>query len=161
MFVIPLSDLIEMMLATGQPTQLLAAAEWPLHKALRELKDEAESLPSPVLAEGLRFRPDPDCGYRAEGAGSALWELRSRGVLLAVGTGLDAGWVGNDEMFAKARRLLFSLEPREADAVYRAGVRWASLASTALKNWATPATSSASTVAGVTKALHLSIPALR
>lgn len=158
---LPLSDLLEMMLASGPQAQLLAAAEWPLHKALRELLEDAKSIPSTVLSEALRFRPDPDCGYRAEGADAALWDLRSRGVLQAVGSGLDAGWTGNHEAFARARRLLFSLEPLEADAVYRAGVRWASFASTALKNWATPATSSAATVPGGSRPLHLTMPALR
>ena len=158
---LPLSDLLEMMLACGPPVQVLAAVEWPLHKALRELLEEASSIPSPVLSEALRFHPDADCGYRAEGTDPALWELRSRGVLQAVGTGLDAGWIGNPDTFARGRRLLFSLEPREADAIYRAGVRWASLASTALKNWATPAASSADTVAAGNRPLHFATPALR
>jgi len=161
MFFIPLSDLLEMMLASGPPTQLLAIAEWPLHKALCELSEDAQALHLSALSSALRFRPDPDCGYRAEGVEDAFWELRVRGVLEPVGSGLQAGWVPNCDALIRSRRLLFSLDPLDATAIHRAGVRWASFASTALKNWATPAASSEPKVSGERRPRHLSTPTRR
>lgn len=157
MFLLDISNLVPMMASAQGPTQLLAAADWPLHKALLGLVKEAEEACLGEHFADLSFRPDPDCGWRAAGVDEAIWSLRSSLVLIPTGSGMDAGWVVDRDKLWEARRLFLTLRPELAVLIYRAGISWASLASTALKNWATPRSSSGDIVTSPTTERQMAI----
>src|SRR5919198_6645379 len=93
------ADLVAMLLAAGGPSRFPARARWPLHRALKQLDEEAARIGSERLLPPLSFRPCPDTGWRAGGADRGLLELRAQGVLRAVGVGAHA------ELVVSAERL--------------------------------------------------------
>ena len=161
MFFLGIRDLVRLMLSLAGPIELVQGVSWPLHQALREAADEA-------VTRGVRgfphveFRPDPDAGRRADDADAAVQELRWNHVLLPTGSGMAARLVSEQFSDPAVRRTLLRLPPETADIVYRAARRWAALAATSSKNWATESASSGATVASAMPALrHVSTSALR
>lgn len=141
----PLSFLLEMLLAAGGPREMLAARLWPMHRVLLELQEASQAGPSLVLPE-MRAYPDAAVGRRVEGADTALWQLRSAGLLTACGSGPQARYSVDPRQLVDARRQLMRVAAGDVELLYRAGSRWAALAATASKNFSVPCESSASTV---------------
>jgi hypothetical protein len=160
MFLLGMRDLVATMLALLDRIELVQGVRWPLHQALREAAAEATDRGLTGLPT-MEFRPDPDVGWRVEGVDAVLDDLRWEGVLSTTGDGMSARLlIGHGD--AAARRALLRLQPDTADVVYRAARRWAALAATSSKNWATAVASPGATVASCTPALlHPSAPALR
>lgn len=145
MFVLGMRDLVRTMVALLDRIELVQGVRWPLHQALREAADEVRDRGLLGLP-AMEFRPDPDVGWRVEGVDGVLQDLRREGTLIPTGEGMSSRLV-TGLVDPGARRLLLRLEPDTADVVYRTARRWAALAATSSKNWATAIASSGATVA--------------
>lgn len=142
--------MVGVLLAAGGPDRFPARARWPLHRALKQLDEQAARIGSEHLFPPLTFRPCPDTGWRAHGADRGLLELRAHGVLRAVGVGAAAELtVVADELVPYKRKLL-RLTPEESLLLQRAGTSWAAFSSTAAKNRSIAARSLGSVVASAT-----------
>lgn len=135
------------MLVAGGPSVMPARVNWPLHAALKELRDEAGRRGLRRMYGSLTFRACPDVAMRADGVDRALFRLTNDGVLQPEGTGRDAVLHVNPASTAELRRRLMHLEPEEAEVLQWAGTRWAALAATSAKNRSSAARSSSSSVA--------------
>lgn len=128
-----MSRLLEMLLAAAGPREVLVSRSWPMHRALQELYEACPEGRDSLLPP-LAFQPDPEVCWRAIGAESGLQTLVARGLLVPQGRGVAASLVVDDTRMVETRRTLMRLSAEEARAIYRAGTRWAALASTASKN---------------------------
>jgi hypothetical protein len=113
-----------------------------------------------TLPVELQFEPAPEAGLRARGADEALADLCREGVLRRVGQLAEAALEVDPNRLVPYRRALMALDPETVRLLQRAGSRWAALASTAAKNAATPARSSAATVLSLTASRHEVLPTL-
>lgn len=158
----PWTSFVGQIIAAGGPRRMPARISWPMHVALKELHRDAGR--QGLLAQlpiDLEFEPAPEAGLRACGADEALSELCRVGVLRRVGEMADAILEVDPDELVSYRRALMSLEPETVRLLQRAGSRWTALSSTLVKNAATPARSSAATVASFTTSRHESVPALQ
>ncbi len=157
MFLVGPSD-VSMLLAAGGPCEWLAGVRWPLHTVLLELGEVVDARPSSLPYSRLASRPDPDTGLAVTGADAAVTTLAEQGVITLTGEGLTICWTVSQERLHSARRDLMRLPPPDAQLLYRAGRRWAALASTVLKNWRTASPSSSATVWSATpKRRHVAL----
>src|SRR5690348_11495913 len=85
-----MKSLVTLMLYAGGPEELPARSSWPLHKALRELDEQARRSNLHRQLPGLEFTPDPGVQLRATGADAATAELLRSHVLEPEGVGRDA-----------------------------------------------------------------------
>jgi hypothetical protein len=136
-----MENLIGLMLAGGGPRVIPARGNWPLHQALRELRDRAGARGERRLVEALVLRPSPDVGVRAEGADKAIFQLTQQGFLIVQGTGRQAALHIERDALVALRRNFLRVAPGEAGLIQWAGARWCALASTSAKNRATPSAS--------------------
>jgi hypothetical protein len=157
----PWSLLLGQMIAAGSLERMPARISWPLHTALRDLVSDAgrRGLLATLPVE-LQFEPAPEAGLRARGADEALADLCREGVLRRVGQLAEAALEVDPNRLVPHRRALMALDPETVRLLQRAGSRWAALASTAAKNAATPARSSAATVLSLTASRHEVLPTL-
>jgi hypothetical protein len=157
MYQIGILSLCRLMLATGGPALWPSAVPWPLHRALAELASATASSDSalPIIA----FRPSSDVGMKADGVDEAISELVADGTLRWERIGGVDVWSVVQSDLDSARRDLMRLEPADAAAVHRAGVRWAALAETSLKRLRTASESSGATVRSGNPAKRLKLVA--
>ena len=139
------------LIGAGGPREWAADVPWPLHKVLAELHASADA--QHVLPVGLRVNPQAGVGLHVEGVEGALHYLARSGELILVEEGLFSSWQVVGSAVPSYRRLLMSLSPSEADALYRAGRRWAALAATSLKKLRTASVSANSTKRSATPIL--------
>jgi hypothetical protein len=127
-----LADVIFALLATGEVTRAPVDPAWPLHRALLDLREEADAAGLPDPLHGAATRPDPHVGVRVVGAEQALRALRSQGLVVAAGSGSSAGWELTEQSATSARRDFLRRRPVDADLLCWAAQRWnASLSATA------------------------------
>jgi hypothetical protein len=135
-------NIVELMLIAGGPSVMPARVSWPLHAALKELRDDAGRRGLRRLHRSLTIRACPDVMTRADGVERALFALLQEGVLQPEGTGRKAALRLNPDSVAPLRRALMRLEPQEAELIQRAATRWAALVATSSKNRSTATESS-------------------
>jgi hypothetical protein len=146
-----MKSLVLLMLYAGGPEVLPARISWPLHKALRELDEQARRSNMRRDLPVMEFNADPDVQLRAGGADRATEELLRAGVLEPEGVGRDAVIrVNRAALVAAAQPEFMRLAPHVAQLVRQAAIRWAALVSTSEKNRSTGRGSAASTVASST-----------
>lgn len=140
-----------MMIAAGDIKSLPARNPWPMHRALRELHDEAgrRGLRTAAGLE-LSFKPCPESGLAAQGADDALRMLVRTGLLAEVGTLSSARLAVDNDLLVRHRRRLMSLQPSVVALLQRAGSRWDALAAMSSKNLVARAASPSSMVASRT-----------
>ena len=145
MYQIGISNLCRLMLAAGGPIRWPSGVPWPLHRALSELMAGGSELSDSAIPV-IRFEPDADVGMKGDGVDEAISELVADGTIRWERFGSVDVWSLTDRDLAPTRRELMRLSPLDADAVHRAGVRWAALAATSLKRLLTASESSGSIV---------------
>src|SRR5690606_5718081 len=119
-------------LAAGGPPEQLARVRWPMHKALRELVEEAGRTGKlGSLGSILEFDASKDGGLAVRGADRALEELVRVSVLRVSGVMRDARFCLEPDAAVSLRRELMMLPPDQVQLYRRAGARWAALAATA------------------------------
>lgn len=137
--------LLKAMIACGGVSALPVRLNWPIHRAVAWL---GSSGCKSSLGVSFATRPDPGVGLCVDGVEVALASLVDEGYLRKVGSGYTARWVVNEAMTPEARRILMSEQPAAAALIVQAGQRLAALASIALKNAESAATSWSETVIG-------------
>src|SRR5689334_13431784 len=127
--------LVERLLAASGPGAFPPRVLWPLHRAIRDLIDDAGRQGIRRLLPGpLNSRPSPEGGIEIVGVGRAMRDLLADGVLEKVGSGRRMQLALNPDAVPGLRRALM-LEPPELVACYRiAGANWAALSAIASKN---------------------------
>lgn len=149
MSVIRMTDLLALMIASGEVGALPVRTRWPIHQAFMDLAHRVTD----ISADGgfeLRTAPDPEVFTRVDGADEALILVVETGLLEQVGSGYTARWAVVPDAANNARRTLLREDPAMARAITQAGHRLATWASTVLKNVDTAAASWASTVTSST-----------
>jgi hypothetical protein len=158
----PWTHFLGQIIAAAGPSRVAARISWPMHRALKELRDEAARQgllgKLPVI---LEFDPAPEAGTRARGADRGFLGLCEEGTLREVGERGDARLEVVPELLARYRRSLMRLDPETVGMLQRAGSRWAALASTVAKNEDAPARSPAATVMSLTACRQELRPVLR
>lgn len=150
--------LIGLILAANGPAVIPARGNWPLHQALRELRESAATRGYRWLLDALVLRPSPDVGVRTEGADEALFHLMQDGVLRPEGTGRQAVLRTDSDALVPLRRDLMRVDAKQAVLIQRAGARWRALAATSAKNRATPRESSGSSNVASSMPNRLNVP---
>jgi hypothetical protein len=142
-----LSEVLALMLACGGPERQLVRVRWPMHLALREVREAAGRRGElAALGLALQIRPSREVGQEVVGADRALHSLVQRGVLRAEGERRTAALVLDPDASVALRRRLMMLPPAQVQVLQRAGARWAAWASTAAKNRSTASRSVGATV---------------
>jgi len=154
MSVLPMTDLVELMMAAGPVRVIPVRVAWPMHKALAQIDTADRDTLRTFMGAGLMVRSDPAVGHRIEGLDEAFDALVQANVLTLQGTGYLARWRLPEWSEVGLRRRLLAIEPKLSALAYRAGKRWATFAATALKNADTAAESWASHVLGGTPRLR-------
>ena len=145
-----LQRLIGLMLGAGGPNVIPARISWPLHRALRELHDEAGRQGLRHLLPDMSFRPSPDVAVKVDGASMAVTQLLRLRVLVPEGVGKAAALRLRPDVHAQLRRELMRLPVEVSMLVQRAAARWAALVETSAKNRSTAVRSFGATVASST-----------
>jgi hypothetical protein len=136
-------DALRALLGAGGPAEWAAEVPWPLHQVLAELCG-SKSAPT-LLQAGLRLEPRAGVGVHVSGVESVLHDFARRGELALIDEGFFSSWQVVEEFVPGYRRLLLTLPAEEVVAIYRAGLRWAALSATSLKNLRTACASAWST----------------
>src|SRR5687767_1538945 len=91
MSVIRMTDLLAMMIASGEVVALPISARWPIHRAFMDLARRAYAAGVEAGFE-VRTAPDPEVYTRVEGADEALTVAIEIGLLEKAGSGYTARW---------------------------------------------------------------------
>lgn len=161
MFLIGMSNLVSTMIAAGGVSALPVRTNWPVHRAVAWLADEARRSGLGLLSS-VSVCPDPDACVALGGVDEAIEALVEEGFLSQSGTGYLARWVVDPASETSACRRLMREDVATARLVAQAGQRLATWASTALKNADRAAASWSSTVSSGTPTVrHPPLLALR
>ena len=124
-------DVVRLLVGVGGPLEWAAEASWPLHRAIVELSGSVR--PGVLLPKKLRVTPRAGVGFHVEGVEAAFHELARCGELALVGEDGFSSWRVHPDALQSYRRLVMRVPADDAAVLYRAGRRWAALASTSLK----------------------------
>ena len=147
---VDLHKLVTLMVGAGGPPVIPARVRWPLHRALRDLHEDAARRGLLYVLPEMSFRPCPEVAVHVDGANAVITDLVRRRMLVPDGRGRSAVLRVDPAARAQLRRELMRLPVELSMLVQRAAARWAALVETSAKNRSTDVRSSVATVASST-----------
>lgn len=128
------TDLVALTLAAGGVAVIPVRQDWLLHEPFADLTPAKRARLEAAFGP-LRERSDVELGQRFDLVDEGWCAAVDESLVEVDGRGILARWRCQEQVLVPYRRLLLQLDPRLVALLGQLGKRWATLASTSLKNW--------------------------